>query len=322
MAEQNEILNKSFNRRKKIYLIIAILIGVLLIAPKDITWARDRINYLVYAESSWTIMQRYISNGILSFFSNEPLFLGINIILSFVFLPENSLKIIIFTSTLGTLYSLGKISKYNFWVLFFFLFLPQIVQNNVTHLRQGLALSLYLLGLTSNKKYGEIIKYASVFVHISFGFIIIFEFLEAFFKKIKFSSELRIFLSSIFLTAFVFVVPNLALFFGDRRVMEYDFTVTKDASGLGFLLWLIVGMFFIFVIKKNYISSISCYGIMLYLVAYFFLDFGARIFENIIPLILVSALNDDRKEIRITYILFFLFYGAIQWYSTGVNFLI
>ena len=320
MFEHDQMEDKHFKRKKSIYLIISLIIAFLLASPEDITWARDRLSYLTYAESSWVIMERYISRGILPFLTNEPLFLAINIILSSVFSPDNVVRSIIVISTFGVLYALGKISKYNFWILFFFLFIPQILKNHIIHLRQGLGLSFYLLGLISTNKFGRILKYASMFIHTSFVFLILFEFLDKIFKKINFNTGMRMLFSSILLTIFMFIVPSLAIFFGDRRALEYDFTVAQDASGLGFLFWLIVGGFFIFIIKKDYITAISCYGIMFYLISYFFLDFAARIFENIIPLIIVATLNDSRKEIKVFYTIVFLFYGSIQWYLGAFNF--
>ena len=325
MFELDQMEDKHFKRKKSIYLICSLIIAFLLAFPEDITWARDRLNYLTYAEASWVIMERYIAEGILSFLTNEPLFLVINIILSSVFSPDNVIRSIIVISTFGVLYALGKISKYNFWILFFFLFLPQIVKNHIIHLRQGLGLSFYLLGLISTNKFGRILKYASMFIHTSFAFLILFEFLEKIFKKININAGMRMLYSSILLTIFVFIVPSLALFFGDRRALQYDFTVAQDASGLGFLFWLIAGGFFIFIMKKDQIdqiTAISCYGIMFYLISYFFLDFAARIFENIIPLIIVAVLNDSRKEIKVFYTIVFLLYGSLQWYLGAFNSLI
>ncbi|WP_339244663.1 EpsG family protein [Paenibacillus sp. FSL R10-2796] len=324
MIEQYEKRPIDDNSRGKkiLYLLFSVIIGIVLIAPRDITWARDRMNYLVYADYSWDIMQRYISNGIFSFFSNEPLFLGINALLSQMISAENIVRFIIFISTIGVLYSLGKLSNYNFFVLFFFLFVPQILKNHIIHLRQGLGLSVYLLGLVSNKKYGKILRFSSMFIHTSFVFLILFEGLEALFRKsqLKFSSKIS--LSIIFLIVLVIAVPSLASYFGDRRVLEYSFEMAQGASGFGFILWLMVGSFFILIIKKSYINIICCYGIFMYIISYFSLEFGARIFENIIPLILVGALTDERKEVRIIFIVFFVFFGAFQWYSNGINFLI
>lgn len=309
--------DNSLKRKRCIFMVIAIFIGLLLISPKDITWAQDRLNYLVYAVDSGNIMQRYISRGIVALLSNEPLFLLINMLLSFVFSPEITLKIIIFTSILGVLYSLGKISKYNIWVLFFFLFVPQILINHTTHLRQGLALSFYLVGITSEKKYGKFIKYSSMFIHTSFAFMLFFEFLEVLFKKVRFDSTLRILLSTISLTGLVLAVPTVAAILGDRRALAYNFTRAQGSSGLGLLIWLLVGGFFIIISKKDHIDITICYGIIFYLASYFFIDFGARVFENTVPLLMAVTLTDSRKKVRILYMLFFLFYGALQWYLRG-----
>ncbi|RFU67126.1 hypothetical protein D0469_16045 [Peribacillus saganii] len=308
--------------KRNIYLLFSILIGLLLIFPEDITWARDRLSYLEYASSSWTIMQRYINSGIFSFFSNEPLFLTINIILSSFLVPENVVKCIIFTSTIGVLYSLGKITKYNFLILLFFLLVPQVVKNHVIHLRQGLALSIYLLGLVSNKKYGGLLRCLSIFIHTSFVFLILFEFLEIILKRVKFTFTVRILLSSIFLTIFIQAIPVLASLFEDRRAQAYDFTMAEGSSGLGFLAWLFVGSLFILVTKKDYINTITCYGILFYLMSYFLLDFSARIFENIIPLILIGVLSIQSKYTRTLFIMFFILYSSLIWYLSGFSFLI
>ncbi|MDC3416602.1 EpsG family protein [Aquibacillus salsiterrae] len=324
----NPILVKQQSKKKSetkrnIYLLFSILLGLFLIYPDDITWARDRLNYLTYADSSWVIMQSYLNDSILSFLTNEPLFLLINIILSSFLSPENIVKFIIFLSTVIVLYSLGKLTNYNFFVLILFLLLPQIVKNHVIHLRQGLALSIYLLGLVNNqKRYGSILKYLSVFIHSSFIFLILFEFLEKILKKIKFNFTVRILFSAVFLILFIQLIPNLALLFGDRRSLVYDFSIAESASGLGFLMWLVMGTLFILVVKKDYINTIACYGIVFYLLSYFFLDFSARIFENIIPLILVGVLNIQNIYLKFLFILFFIFYGCLTWYSGGgLNFL-
>ena len=320
MSTIYQIIEKLFlNKKKSIYLVFSVIASFILAQPEDITWARDRINYMNYAEFSQLILERNFSNGILTLLTNEPLFLLINMFMSLLFSPENVVRLIIFLSSLGVLCALGKISKYNIWVLFFFFFLPQIVKNHIIHLRQGLGLCIYLLGLASNKK---ILKYSSMFIHSSFIFLLLFEVLEKLFKRMKFSLSLRLLFSSVLLTCFVLIVPKLALIFGDRRATLYNFTIGHNASGLGFLIWLFVGILYIIVIKKDNVSIISSYGLIFYLISYFLLDFGARIFENIIPLILVVALSDHRKDVRSLFAIFFLLYGLIQWYSSGLSFLI
>lgn len=56
----------------------------------------DRGNYLVYAESSWGIFQRYLSMGINVLFFNEPAWLLINAFLSLFLNPAQVIQTIIF----------------------------------------------------------------------------------------------------------------------------------------------------------------------------------------------------------------------------------
>lgn len=317
MSQIDNNIDARLMKRKITYLILTALVGILLIAPKDIMWAKDRENYLVYARDSFTILKRSLSKGFFPFLLREPLFLLINVLLGSIFSPEIVIKIIIFVSSFGVLYSLGKISGYNLKIIFFFLFVPQIVKNHITHLRQGLGLSLYLMGLTSDNKYGRAIRYLSVFIHTSFAFIILFEILDVFLKKAKLVYRKRLLVSSFILYIFIFALPKLSSLLGDRRAMQYNFTMAESATGLGFILWLLVGTFFILFIEENYNSTICSYGIVFYLISYFHLDFGARIFENIVPLILGETMSGERNNIEIIFTLFFLLYGLIQWHMRG-----
>lgn len=322
LRQEYEIKKQPDVKKKRIYMLLAVMIAFIFILPQDITWARDRHNYLRLAEYAKVFLNMRLEGGFISFLANEPFFLLINILLSSIFQPEGVVKILIFGSTLGVLYALGKLSNYNIWVLFFFAFIPQILKNHVIHLRQGVALSFYLLGLSSDKKYRNLIKYSSIFIHTSFLFIAFFELAETILKKVKFSSGLRLFISPILIISALYVLPSVAMLLGDRRVDQYGFSFAEGATGLGLLLWLFAGSLFILIIPKNRISIVSSFGIIFYLVSYYFIDFGARVFECVIPLIIVSILNDTRREVRWTYITFFLFYGALQWYLSGFSFFV
>jgi len=314
-----DIKNKKKHRKKNIYLFFALLISYLLISPDDIMWAQDRFFYLVYAESGWTLIQNNISRGLFTFLSNEPLFLLINSALALLFSPESVVKIIIFTASFLGLYSLGRLSKYNLWILFLFLFLPTILLKYITHLRQGLAMSIYFLGLAGfidNRRY-KFIRFATPFIHSSMAFVVLYELLELFFKKIKLSSGLRLFFSSVALTGFMVLIPGIAMVIGDRRTDSYVFELGLSGSGLGFLIWVLAGSYFLMFRKNDYISTICNYGIVFYLVSYFYLDFGARVFESIFPLIVLSAVTDKKSWFKLSYIAFLVLYGLLGWYGRG-----
>lgn len=319
MGQTTVIKRRKNNTIKYIYLLFTVAISYLLISPTDIMWAKDRFYYLVYAESSWTLILNNINDGFLTFLVNEPLFLLINSAFALIFTPESIVKIIIFSASFFTLYSLGSLSKYNFWILFLFLFVPTFLLKYTTHLRQGFAMSLYFWGLTgiANDKKLKYIRFLTPFIHSSMAFVLLYEFLEAFFKKIKFSSGLRLIFSSGVLTSFMVLIPSLAVMFGDRRAGAYAFEFGLSGSGLGFFIWLLAGSYFIIFNKKTYISTICSYGIIFYLVSYFYLDFGARVFESVFPLIVLSVVIDKKKWYRLSYIAFLILYGLLGWYGRG-----
>lgn len=321
MTETIDIKNSENNKKKYIYLFFALLISFLLISPDDIMWAQDRFFYLVYAESSWVLIQNNISKGLFIFLANEPLFLLINSVLALLFSPESVVKIMIFTASFLGLYSLGHLSKYNFWILFLFSISPTILLKYITHLRQGLAMSIYFLGLAgliSNKRY-KYIRFTTIFIHSSMAFVVLYEFLEVFFKKIKFSSGLRLFFSSITLTGFMILIPWIAMVLGDRRADAYAFKLGLSGSGFALLIWVFAGSFFVIFKKKDYISIICNYGIIFYLVSYVYLDFGARVFESIFPLIILSAVTDKKKWFKLSYIAFLLVYCILLWYRGALS---
>lgn len=310
--------------RKKLYIGLAILIGIILILPPDVTWAVDRLNYMDYADHSDVTLGRYFKDGIGTVFANEPLFLVINIALSFLFSNGNVLRIIIFVSTLIALYNIGKKTAFNLWVLGFFILIPQFNVNYVIHLRQGLALSVYLLGLNQKDYRIEwVLKVLAALIHTSIVFIILFEILDMVLKKINLKFNLKLFLVALFFLILVNSFSILSLFISDRRFEEYAFSTASNASGLGFLLWFFVGIFFIIMAKRSYTNRISFYGIIFYLTSYYFVEFGARVFENILPLIIIGMLNEENKRIKYLYILFLVCYGLVQWYTSGgMNFYI
>jgi len=59
---------------------------------------KDRINYLNYASYSDVIFFMYLNRGLPVLIPNEPVWLLTNIVLSLIFTPETSLRIIIFSS--------------------------------------------------------------------------------------------------------------------------------------------------------------------------------------------------------------------------------
>lgn len=310
--------------KKFIFILSSLLISMVLILPSDITWARDRDNYLVYAHSSLLTLERYLSEGILVVFSNEPLFLLINISLEFLNSPELTIKMIIFISTMIVLLCIGRLTDYNLIVIVLFLILPQVLKNHIIHLRQGLALSVYLLSFISIKgKKIAILRFVAPFIHSSFLFLLFFEYLEKTLKFLWFKFILRMIFSVGLIFFLIQSVPILATIVQDRRAQEYDFSMASGASGLGLLMWVGVAFIFILIVDKSkLINVICCYGLVFYILSYFFLDFGARVFESILPLMIVAALNIHDKESKTFLVILLVVVGSLSWLTNGIGFLL
>jgi len=112
---------------------------------------KDRQNYLNYAENSAEILSNFATDGVLAVLANEPLWLLINSTLALVADPELVVRTIIFVS--GSLFSyvLTRSNPENGLWLLLFLFVPQILKNFITHLRQGLGIALFFAGYFSSK---------------------------------------------------------------------------------------------------------------------------------------------------------------------------
>ena len=310
-----KIMNSTITR-KQVYIFLALMISLALVAPSNLTWARDRVTYInFYALGSSNVLQWRIQEGFLAVLSNEPLFLIMNIFLAIFLSPEAIVRTIIFLGSFISLIAFGKIAKYNLWMLFFFLFIPNIILKYTAQIRQGLAIGIYTIGLTGlmNKKKWSFLRFISVFIHTSLMFNILLEYMEKFFEKLKLSMRVRAISSFILFLFMPMMIPTILYITNDRRLDEYTFSGYEGASGLGFILWLGIGILYFILSKRNTISNICFYGIIMYLTFYFTLDIGPRIFENIIPIFMATLLADEQKRNRILYIILFFLIGILMW---------
>ena len=100
--------------------------------PTDIFY--DRENYLVYASSSWAILERYIDQGWLAVFSNEPVWLLINGYLGDIWLPETTVRILIFFPAFTVAWTVLRQDANQFIWLIMILFLPMVIKNHIIQL--------------------------------------------------------------------------------------------------------------------------------------------------------------------------------------------
>lgn len=310
MANPRFLIN-SLSYKLAMFFIAVAYAYILTIQPVDLFV--DRNNYLSYALNSGEIFNRYLTQGWLSFFFNEPLWLGVNIFLKSLFSPESTLRIIIFFSSFVTAYLALQHKPRWFFIIFLILFLPQVLKNNIIHLRQGLAIAIFLCGWFSTRKN---IRYAffifACLIHASFFIIVFLMLLNHFLIRFRLGFELRtaaIFFGGIFVG---FLGLWLAGFLGARQANEYV-DGAAEVSGLAFIFWTVIAGLYVLqgksFLRKN---SLQFSLIIFYLSTYFLLPVTARVFESGLILILISllGLTSHRKH---AFFLAFSFYFIFQW---------
>ena len=278
---------------------------------------KDRINYLEYATSALSDLMRYWSKGPITVLANEPVWLLINTALSLIMAPEYVLRIIIFIPALIVAFLVLRQSKNKLIWLLFFLFLPQVINSHITHLRQGMAISIFLIGwLSKDKILRWLIISLTPFIHASFFFVLL---LLSIFKLAEyFELSPNVKLSISFVTGLCMgggIIRWGAEYFGARQAGQYDFVMT-DVSGLGFIFWFVI---LIIMMSQGY-DFIRCYTfelgtIVFYLSTYFMIEVTARIFESTLIIVLLAGLHltNWRRQI---FLLLITSYGVFQYFSS------
>jgi hypothetical protein len=304
-----------------LFLFICVPYGLIL-CSLPLTIFLDRTYYLEYASSSgFILVSNYLSGGIVSVFFNEPLWLLINMALSLIFQPEQVVRIIILFSSVLFSYALAKkLRAKNFLLVLLILLFPQVLQNYITHLRQGLALAIFMYGILNTKKSRSYTFFAAL-IHSAFYFILVFQLLEIILVKLRLNFHLKVlayFISSVFL---IFVIDSVASLIGDRRGGQYS-SEDIQVSGLGWIFWLI---FFFLLLLRSYPLFKKPNGALpiftFYLTSYFSLAFVARIFESMLPYIFTGLKDLKPKYYYLLFGLLFSFCVA-QWILFGDSLLI
>jgi len=303
-----------------IILIISALYAYFLMnIPMDSIMDRD--NYLNYALASSEIWTRY--NTISGLF-NEPLWLQLNISLYTLFNDQETVvKFYIFFSSMMMSFIVLRQNKKYFIYLLGIIFLWQVMTNYVVHLRQGVAIAIFLLGYFNKNKNIQLFFYLlTPFIHTSFFIVLALMLYSTILKKSKFSLQINYLLQFSSYAIFSLFILSIALYFGARQGEVYLSGNSISFSGFGFIYWLLILFLFIseeqsFQLKNNLAISF----ILFYLASYFTLPVVARIFEDVLILILLSALDLSKNKQKIFFILFaiyFIFQSNIIFKIIGV----
>lgn len=303
-----------------IYIISFIYAYIFASLPNDLF--RDRANYLVYAERSNEIMERY--NGLAAIF-NEPLFLLSNKLLntffSYEIIPSIFVFFICFTISFIILVRSKNIILGIVGIICI-LSMAQTFHLQLVILRQGLAtcLLLWLVHLAWNKKYFLYLVLCLSFIHSSIFIIFLFlvtdKLINYFISDKIIYRVMILILISTFVS--VLIIPFAELL-SMRQAQEYNQS-TASISGGNFALYSLILMTLLSQRKKDFsndgIYTISLIGISIYIGMYFFSPFSGRLISTFIPFIICTLcyFNNIRAYailVLITIINLFIFSSTI-----------
>jgi len=282
-------------KKPSIYLLVystLSLIYGLFFAALPLREFPDRIHYLNYAtDRSWWLLKVYFSSSFATGMVNEPVWLLLNSLLVSIMGPEVIVRLLIVLSGAIIAFLVLRCTKGNFWWGCFILLTPIVVTNHAIQIRQGLAISVFLLSwLCLSGGYRWVLIFLTPQIHASFFFVVPLAVLPSLLRCLRFAADLRLLMG--IAGVFVLSVPAMwiASLAGARQAEVYK--GPPDVSGAAFVFWLSVllvmlmqGTTFI----KKYFFTLS--GLLLYLVSYWFLPVTARVFENFFVLVMLAVMD-------------------------------
>jgi hypothetical protein len=291
-------------------LILALIYATVLVSlPIDIF--KDRQNYLSYAGNSTDILKGYEKISPAFIVANEPLWIFSNIGLSKVFNPPTIVRLFIFFPAALTAFLLLRISG-SWWMFMLLLLLtPQLIQNFITHIRQGVAISVFLTGYNA-KKWGRLLMLTTPFIHISFAFVLMIQWITTAMVRLRLGADIRAIVNLIAAVTIGLFLGTIAAALGARQAKEYDF-VMANVSGLGFVFWVgVLALFFWDGRRFMREHALATSALVFYLGTYFLMEVTGRVYESILPLVLIAGINLGNIR-RYFFALATLVWLGLQW---------
>ncbi|MEE4538012.1 MAG: hypothetical protein V2J51_05925 [Erythrobacter sp.] len=244
-----------------------------------------------------------------------------NMLLARFLSPEEAMRTIIFVPAFLVSWQLTKRDpRHALWMVAFLLS-PQVVKNHIIHLRQGVALSVFVLGYFAESKAARYtLMAAACLIHSSFFFICIIGVAVWFLAIARFSprAQVAVLLVS-FATAGAFIefflggLSALAGEFGARQAFTYA-DADLDISGIGFVFWSLIFLLFAFSQEEFVAKSAFAISILaFYLAAYFFTPVAGRIFESGMFLVFLAGLALAPVQ-RLAFLSAFILLACVQYY--------
>ena len=303
---------RHFWQTVKPWLLALVFASVLLTLPDESI--KDRDNYLGMFEGAPLFLAGWWEGDVRSILANEPLFYGLNALLMLVVSPELALQLLIFVPALIVAHRSFSLAPQQVVLVLAMLLLPQMLQKHVVHLRQGLAIAVFLLGwfaTTLPRRWAFLL--AAPLLHSSFVFVLGLVGLAALMRRMHLNPLLAL---PVFGAAGLLVgvsLATLAQAAGARQGEEYEFAAAQGISGLGFLFWAAVLLIY-YTQGRRFLTLhlLELGSIVFYLTTYFLSPVTARVFESTMLLVMLAALH-MRGASRWVFVVMIFSYCAVQW---------
>ena len=269
----------------------------------------DRESYFISFANTPDIIDRmdFLSLPILF---QEPLYRVIVYWLGIFFSPQSVALILIGISaslSIGVLYK-ARPDLLPLIILVFLL--PQFMGKYIAHIRQGIAIAIFLVLYFYYKRSLITSCFIAGLAHISFFIALPILFvIKITPKKRTYALLLTV---GFFLSALFFfyqdIFRQLVFYLNIRQGQNYSFT-SDNVSGLGFLYWFGIYIFFYMQKRLSESRTLSMNIIGLYCASYLFVNFLSRLLESFLPMIFIELKSLNTKVCYLALI----FYLVVSW---------
>lgn len=284
----------------------------------------DTDNYLTYVTSSIILLETYLSSGIVTLLQNEPIWLLINVVLGLFLENDVVLRILVFFSSLLFSFSILRLRKPEPKFILFAIaicLLPQIMKNYVIHLRQGFAISVFVLSMLAVTRVPRLAGLAATpFIHASFFFVQINMIVTWFMKesmKRGLNARAAVFIGMVAVCVTSVGAILMVDFFGARQIEEQR-DMFLERSGMGFIFWLIIFLIFVANNQRFKVAHFFAIASILgYIGLYFTFSPIARVLESAMPIVLIAGY--ELKRGRLLFFSLFTSFFVFQWLAPIVT---
>lgn len=252
----------------------------------------DRDNYLIYVRDAGRILEGRLEAGWLPTLANEPLWLLLNLALGAVLAPEDVVRSLVLLPAAVVAWRVLEASPRDLGWLLLFLLVPQVVKNHVIHLRQGVAIAVFLLAWFRPAGSLRLLLLACApLIHASFFFVLALMGLIGLARRLRLAADVQLVAVVGVGIALGLALQTLARAVGARQGDEYQFTAT-EVSGVGFVFWFAVLMLFCLQ-GRDFLRrhALALGAVAFYLSTYFLVEVTARIFESMVAIVLIAGLT-------------------------------